>query len=36
VSTAFSNCAVTFTQSITTVPLNFAGSVGRVMMMRVR
>ena len=35
VSTAFSNCAVTFTQSSNTVPLNFAGSVGRVTMMRV-
>ena len=34
-STAFSNCAVTFTQSSSTVPLKSAGSIGRVTMMRV-
>jgi hypothetical protein len=35
VSTAFSNCAVTFTQSSSTVPLKSAGSLGDVTMMRV-
>ena len=34
-STAFSNWAVTFTQSSSTVPLKSAGSTGRVTMMRV-
>jgi hypothetical protein len=36
VSTAFSNWAVTFTQSRSTAPLNRAGSDGRVTMIRVR
>jgi hypothetical protein len=35
VSTAFSNWAVTFTQSRSTTPLKRLGSVGRVTMMRV-
>ena len=34
-STGFSNCAVTFTQSNSTVPLKWSGSIGRVTMMRV-